>query len=462
MLKKKFSVIAVALALSACHSISAIDRPDVNYQENWQQQAAFADAATLDKEWWQHFKSPELSRLIDEALKNSPDLEIAAQRVVQAELQMNSAGSSLFPSLSLSANTGETRSRSSGSSWNDSESSRVSLGANYEVDLWGRVSASIRSAEASFLAQRYDYEASRLSLLSGVANAWFQWLSLQQRVKTAEENIKIAQRLFQVVEARYRNGAATAADVSRQRVSLLNQETALQPLALQERQTRAALAILVGKEPYPFELSQEPLLELSIPEVAAGVPSELISRRPDLAASEAQLQAADANVKVARAALYPSLQLSASLGRSSNDLLSLSGSTDSIGVSAGLTQTIFDRGRLRNQVKTSESQRIALLEQYRKAIYTALYEVQDALDKTEVYKLQEEQLDAIAVETERTLRLTEVRYREGRDDLTTLLDAQRSLFQLQDQRVQMRQARLNAALDLYKALGGGWQQEKEE
>ena len=131
-----------------------------------------------------------------------------------------------------------------------------------------------------------------------------------------------------------------------------------------------------------------------------------------------------------------------------------------MGWSVSLAQTLFDGGRLRNQVKLSESQRISLLEQYRKAIYTALQEVDDALDRTAVNAEQEQRQAEIVTQAQRTLRLTEVRYREGSDDLLALLDAQRSLFQAQDQLAQQRQARLTAAVDLYKALGGGWQQEE--
>lgn len=459
MLYKIGGSLALVLLLQACHSIPAIERPDIEFAQQWQAAASQDEQSAVDPLWWRQFSSPQLDRLVDDALENSPDLRVAAQRVIQAELQMNNAGSSLFPSLSASASTGASEARSSGVDWRRSDSSRVSLGASYEVDLWGRVSATMASAEAGFQAQQYDYEASRLSLVSGVASAWFQWLTLQQRLHTAQENLRIAERIQQLVDVRYRNGVATAADISRQKISVLNQQATLEPLALQERQTRAALAVLSGHEPYPFTLDDsETLLALTLPEQTVSVPSSVLTRRPDLAALEAQLQAADADVAAARAALFPALQLSLSAGRSSADLLSLSGGSDSVGITASLAQTLFDRGRLRNQVRISESQRIALLEQYRKAIYTALQEVDDALDRIQVYAVQEQQQQHILDETERTLRLTEVRYREGSDDLTTLLDAQRSFFQAQDQLVQQRQSRLDAIVDLYKALGGGWQQ----
>jgi multidrug efflux system outer membrane protein len=204
------------------------------------------------------------------------------------------------------------------------------------------------------------------------------------------------------------------------------------------------------------------LLDLALPDVGEGIPADLLTRRPDLASVEAQLQAADADVAAARAALLPSVQLTASVARSSAALFSLSPPADSMSWSLGLAQTLFNGGRLRNQVKLSESQRVALVEQYRKSILTALQEVADAFDRRSVSAEQEIRQQEILLEAERTLRLIEARYREGSDDLLNLLESQRTVFQARDQLVQQRQARLEAAVDLYLALGGGWKVSGEQ
>lgn len=447
------------LLLTACHTITSVERPSIGFSERWENASESSAAIQINRDWWASFESPQLNQLIADALQQSPDLRIAAERVCQAELQMNSAGASLFPALSLSGSSGATRNRDADADWQTGESSRVSLSASYEVDLWGRVSAQVSAAEASFKASEFDFESARLSLTGGVATGWFQWLALQQRINTALENLRIAQRVYDIVEVRYRNGAATAADLARQRTNLLTQSAALLPLELQGRQTRAALAVLVGQIPQGFALADESIMNLSLPQITASVPSDVIFHRPDLASVEAQLQAADADVAAARAALLPSVQLTASAGKATAALLSLSNANDTVGWSASLAQTLFDGGRLRNQVKLGESRRVALVEEYRKAIFIAVQEVDDALDRTRVNALQEQSQEDIVEQAWRTLRLTEARYREGSDDLLALLDAQRSLFQAQDQLAQQRQARLNAAVDLYKALGGGWQLE---
>lgn len=453
-------LVASIMTMTACHSIQRVERPAFDVPQEVQNAAAeIVPSVEIEKDWWASFQSPQLNQLIELAHQQNPDLRIAAERVRQAELQMRIAGASLFPSFNISGSTGSGRSRFDGGEWQKNESSRLGLGASYEVDLWGRVSADINAARANFNASQYDQVASELSINGAVANAWFQWLVLQQRIATAQENLRIAERTSQIVEARYRNGVATASEVSRQRTNLLSQQSSLIPLQLQARQSRAALALLVGESSLNFVLpneNAEQLMSLNVPEISAGIPADLLTRRPDLASAEAQLQASDANVAAARAALLPSVQLTGSASRGSPFLFSLAQPTDTLSWSLSLAQTLFSAGRIRNQVALSESQRVTLVERYRANILTAVQEVNDALDRRAVAAELEQRQMEVLKEAERTLQLVEARYREGRDDLLSLLDAQRTVFQARDQLAQQRLDRLRAAVDLYLALGGGW------
>ncbi len=410
----------------------------------------------IQSDWWNAFAAPELAQLIEQAVNGSADLAIAAERVRQAELTMRNAGASLFPSLSGGASTSDRYSDPAGGSGSSAGTSGLSLSASYEVDLWGRLAANVQGATASLQASRYDLQTARLSVASGVANAYFQVIALRVRLAIAQENLAIAERVFKVVQARYNNGAASALDLSRQRTTVLGQRAAIEPLQVQERQTVAALAILLGRYPQGFQITGVPLNALAVPAVAAGLPSELLLRRPDLASAEAQLLAADADVAATRAALLPSIQLSGSTGLASTALLSLANPTFSLGLTASVAQTLFDGGRLRNQVLISESQRRVLLESYRQSIHVALKEVEDSLANIARNRSQEAVQLAIRDEAQRSLRLAELRYREGVDDLLSTLDAQRTLFSAQDSLAQQRLARLTSAVDLYKALGGGW------
>lgn len=443
-----------ALALSGCATPIERTRPAIELPARWTEASTVSD--TLQRDWWRGFRSAELDGLIDAAQSSSPTLAIAGERVEQAEILVRSAGATLFPSVGIAGGSGAQRSDPSGASARTSKSTNVSLGVSYEVDLWGRLAAGVQGAESSLAASRYDLESARLSLTTGVANAYFQVLALRMRLVIARENLAIAERVFRIVDARYRNGAASALDVSRQRITVMTQRATIEPLEVQERQTVSALAVLLGRTPQTVQVASRSFDDLALPEVGAALPSELLVRRPDLASAEAQLAGADADVAAARAALLPSLSLSASAGVASASLLSLANPATTLGLTASLAQTLFDGGRLRNQVALGESARRQLVESYRAAVYTALKEVEDALGNAVRHRGQEQAQLAIRDEAQRSLRLAELRYREGADDLTSVLDAQRTLFSSLDQLAQLRLARLTAALDLYKALGGGW------
>lgn len=428
--------------------------------EKWDE--AGATAQQPEPTWWTGFNSAELEQLIAIALAESPDMTIAAERVRQAEAAVRSAGSSLFPSLSFDASSGSRRTTPDSGSATTSDSSSAGLGVSYEVDLWGRIGAGKRSAQASLEGSRYDQETARLTLTTGVANAYFQVLATRARLQVARNNLAIAERLMRIVDVRYRNGSASALDLSRQTTAVLSTRAAVPPLEVQERQTLSALAILLGRQPQGFalgsgSLNPEKIGDLAIPEIGVGVPSELLTRRPDLASNEAQLRAADANLDAARAALLPSVRLSGSGGLSTAELFALSDPTRSLGLTGSLAQTIFDGGRLRSQVTISESQRRQLLESYRASILIALKEVEDALSNAERYRHQEIAQIAIRDESARSLRLAELRLREGADEMSTVLEAQRTLYSAEDQLAQLRQSRLSSAVDIVKAAGGGWQ-----
>lgn len=446
--------LTVAFTLTGCATPVDRTRPVVDLPAAWNESSPGRSA--LQRDWWREFQSAELAQLIDAAQAGSPTLAIAAERVQQAELLVRSAGATLFPSVGVGGGTGAQRSDPSGDRARTSKSTDVSLGVSYEVDLWGRLAAGVQGAEAALAASRYDLETARLSLTTGVANAYFQVLALRMRLVIARENLRVAERVFKIVDARYRNGAASALDLSGQRITVLTQRATLEPLEVQERQTVTALAVLLGRTPQTLQVEARSFDGFAIPEVGAALPSELLVRRPDLASAEAQLAGADADVAAARAALLPSVSLSGSAGLASASLLSLANPATSLGLTASIAQTLFDGGRLRNQVALSESARRQLVESYRDAIYAALKEVEDALGNAVRHRGQEQAQLEIRDEAQRSLRLAELRYREGADDLTRVLDAQRTLFSSLDQLAQLRLARLTAALDLYKALGGGW------
>lgn len=448
--------IGAALALGACATGGNPPAPASAMPDAWGEPGA-PNAVAPARDWWRSFGSAELSGLVDAALHASPDMAIAAERVRQAEAQVRIAGSTLFPVLNFSAASARRETRPQGGSWSGDDSSSAALSASYEIDLWGRNASGVRAAESSLRASRYDQETVRLTLVSGVASGYFQLLSLRGRLAVARENLAIAERVFKVVDARARNGAVSALDVARQQAAVLAQRAALPPLELQERQTLVALAILLGRQPQGFDAAASNVSAVLVPRIAAGIPAQLLVRRPDLASAEAQLAAANANVAAARAALLPSISLTGSAGLASEVLLNfLNAPAAAWSIGAALAQPIFNGGRLRAQVDAAASRERELVENYRKAVLAALADVEDALAAGGRSSAQELLQEQVVAQARRALKLAEIRYREGADDLLSALDAQRTLFQAEDQLAQIRLSRLQASVGLFKALGGGW------
>jgi len=451
---------AAALAvvgLGACATVGEPPSGRLAMPLAWTESGA-ADAVVLTRDWWNGFGSAELTELVAAAVGANPDLAIASEHVRQAEAQVRIAGAALFPALNLSAATALRETRVQGGSWTRENSSIAALAATYEIDLWGGNAAGVRSAESTLSATRFDQETVQLTLVAGVASGYFQVLSLRGRIATGREDLVIAERVLKVVEARTRYGAASPLDLARQQEAVLTLRAAIPPLELQEVQTLYALATLVGTPPEGFNIAGASVTGLGVPRAGPGLPANLLVRRPDLASAEARLAAANANVAVARAALLPNISLTGSAGLASNLLINfLNSPTAALGLGAALLQPIFDGGRLRGQVDVATSSERELVEAYRKSILAALADVEGALAAGGRTADQEALQAQVVAQARIALRLSEIRYREGVDDLLVLLDTQRTLFQALDQLAQIRLSRLQASISLFKALGGGWE-----
>ncbi|WP_153110210.1 efflux transporter outer membrane subunit [Propionivibrio limicola] len=451
---------ALALQLGACTIHEPTSLPRMQLPEKWSESVPTGAALTgVEADWWKGFASTELNRLVDIALKDNPDLLISAERIRQAEIALGITQASRLPNVGLSAGSSQSRRTPDGESTTRTEASSLGVSVSYEVDLWGKIAANVAAGEASLKSTRFDYEASRLSLIASVASVHFQSLTASERLRIAQENLSLAQRILAIVEARHRNGIATRLDVSQQRTTVLSAQAALIPLAVQVRQLHSALALLLGQIPQQAAFADEELSRLSIPVIAPEMPPALLTRRPDIAAAEATLAANDANVAAARAALLPSASLSLSGSLSSAVLLDLASPTRSVSTALSLAQNIFDGGKLRLQTESARSQRAVQIITYSKTVRTALKEVDDGLGNIEKSERQEAAQQAVLEQSSRSLRLAGLQYREGTGQLLSVLEAQKTVFSARDQLATLRLARLQAVIDLSKALGGGWRNE---
>jgi NodT family efflux transporter outer membrane factor (OMF) lipoprotein len=451
------SLLTAAL-LSGCDVGPDYQHPTVAAPEAWREPTE-ARAAWPSDDWWRGFGSPQLDGFIAEAQRENYDLGAAVARVKQADALVRVAGAPLLPSVEATGGVSRQRELLPIGNGNRITFSEYQLGlqASYEIDFWGKNHASLDAAKATALASRYDRQVVELTIVSSVASTYFQALSLQDRLNVARDNLKTGEDTLAVIEGRQRLGTAMDLDVAQQETIVSGLRAAIPPLQEQLSQTIDALAILIGKPPEQVEISPTPLMQLQLPAVAPGIPSELLARRPDVARAEAELISANANIKVARAQFYPSVNLTAAGGFASLALSSfLSPEATVFNAVASAVQPIFEGGALEGQLEFSEARYEELLQDYRGAVISAFSNVEDSLAATQRTSEQQSYQDTTVAQARRSYEIAEARYRVGLTDLLTVLNTENALFPAEDEAVQVRLAHMQALVSLFNALGGGW------
>ncbi|MBV4474175.1 efflux transporter outer membrane subunit [Pseudomonas botevensis] len=462
-MKPRLSLLTVCLLLSACGS--PVQRPDSGLQPpaTWQSPHG-ASVARIDPQWWKQFGSPELDRLIEQARVGSFDLAAAMARVRQAQAGTVIAGGSQLPEVKGGANANRQKLlRGNGYSQLDADSSNkavdyfdANLSASYEIDFWGGKRASRDSAQFALQASEFDRATVELTLLSSVANTYAQALSLREQSRIAELNLANAQNVLTLVQTRFDSGSATALELAQQKSLVAAQQRQLPLVQQQAQDALISLAALLGRPVQELAASAEPFDRLQWPTIAAGVPSDLLNHRPDIARAEAQLAAAEADVKVARAAMLPSVTLTAQLGSGANQFDDMLRSPF-YNLTAGLVAPIFNNGRLGAERDKATARQEELLETYRGAIINGFADVEKALNGIRGLDAQRQWQSEELRQAQTAFDIAQSRYQAGAADLLTVLETQRTLYSAQDLNVQLRLSRLQASVALYKALGGGWQ-----
>jgi multidrug efflux system outer membrane protein len=409
-----------------------------------------------DPYWWRGFNSAELDRLMAAATTGAFDIASAAARVRQADAQARIAGAALLPAVTGGLDTGR---RQTGGGNRRTTSYDATLSASYELDFWGLNRNNADAAAFAARASRFDAVTVMLTTQASLANTYFDILSTREQLRVQTENLQAARRILTVIRAQVAAGTATGLDLAQQETLVAQQEAQIPSLRQSISQSTNALGVLLGIPPEQVAVATDGLEQLLIPSTSPGLPSELLARRPDVLFAEAQLAAANADVAAARAALLPSVTLSASGGFSSAVLGTLLRPEAQVwSLAASLTQSIFDGGARRGQVALSEAQAEELVIAYRRAIVTALADVEDALVALRETTAQEALRQEAATLAARAAGIAVAQLRAGTINLITLLNTQQSLFSARVSLVEARLARLQAAVGLFRALGGGWQQ----
>jgi multidrug efflux system outer membrane protein len=424
--------------------------------------AAIAEAALPSLDWWRGFRSRELTEIIEQAREANLDIAAAVARIVQADATARTSGAALLPSVTLDSSA--TRSRASRSSASSSSSGgsetnnlQGTLSASYEIDFWGKNRSALRAAEQSAVASRFDWEVVGLSTVVSTANAYFNLLAAQDRLNAARQNLASANRVLDLIKQRVNAGTASALETAQQESTVNTQRATIPPLEQTVVQNRNALAVLLARSPESVRVRGGSLRAISYPRVTPGLPSELLTQRPDIRKAEAKLASANANVENARAQMLPSISLTAEGGYQSAILKTLLRPESALfSLSAGLTQPIFDGGSLQGNLDLKKGLQDELLQNYRKAVISGFSDVENALDGIRQTAIRERVLADVVNSSQRAFDISEQRLREGTTDMVTVLQTQQTLYSAVDSQIQARLSRVQAIVTLYEALGGGW------
>lgn len=457
--------LSALLPLAACSVAPVYERPALPAMP-----AAFKEAGALwqpaqpadaiDRgEWWTLFQDDELNRLAAQVQLSNQNIAAAVAAYDQAQALVREQGAALLPSVNLTGS--ETRSGGEGSARRGT-TAQAALGASWAPDLWGRLGSTVSGARASAQASQADLASARLSAVGSLVAAYFQLREADAEIALLQEIDQAYQRSLQITRNRYEAGVAPASDVQQARTQLANAQADLATVRQNRARYEHAIAVLTGVPPGSFSLPPATWVA-RVPQVPAAVPSELLQRRPDIASAERAVAAANAQIGVQRAAYYPSLSLSASLGRSGSsvaDLFSASGALWSLGLSAA--QTVFDGGAIAARVDEARAARDARAASYRQTVLTAFQGVEDQLTTIRALQTQE----PLRQEAVTAARLTETqlqnRYRAGQASYTDVVTAQIAALTARRTLLQLQVSRQLAAAALVQALGGGWQAPWEE
>ena len=430
-------------------------------------QAASAQPLWPEPDWWQKLGTPELSDFLVQAHSANRDLAAAVARVMEARAQTTIQRAALFPQLNLQAQGLRSAPGSidstSGLSSAPTNSFGLSLGASYEVDIWGLARSNLRAAEETLKSARFAQQAVALSLTANVANAYFSVLALRTRIAIANEDITAINGILSIIKLKVSTGTSSHLDLAQEQAQMESVEAELPQLEEQELETRVALAVLLGEPPERLEVRTPTAETIRPPLVTPGLPSDLLIRRPDVAEAEANLASAHANLDAARAAFLPQFALSGSGGFASAAIGTLlHGPSAAWDYGGSLLQTVFDGGKLRGQAALARATQEELIASYQLAVLNAYADVETALGQVKNYSAAEDHLTREVDAAREAFQISQLQYRQGATELLTVLQSQQTLFSAEDQLAQITLARVQGIVHLYEALGGGWVEQASE
>lgn len=455
-------LLAFALLLSGCKLTPDYERPDLGAPEAWRARAIEGESIA-NLPWWEIYDDATLTSLIERALEQNQDLAIAMARMQEADYLVTFTRAEQFPFLDVFGSAGRGRS-SRKAVPGASTTNNFALGANlsFEIDLWRRFARATEAARADLLATEAAYRTVTIGLVARVARDYLLLRDLDTREEIAIRTAEGRRRRLEIVRARFEKGTEARIDVNQAEVQLAIAEASIAQFRRRVAQTEHSLRVLLGSYPGPIPRGER-FAFATWPIVPAGLPSDLLKRRPDVVEAEQRLMAETARVGVAQALRFPSLSLTAQLSAVADDLTDLN-STDAgqWNVMAGIAQPIFNSGRLKAQMKAQRARAEQAQHAYVGVVQNAFREVEDALVAIETFQNEHAARRRQVAAAASAARLSRARYDGGVVDYLEVLDSERSLFDAELAESSVRRQALTSLVDLYAALGGGWQDDEAD
>ncbi len=452
--------IATAVIVASCTMGPDYQRPEIPVPETYRSSTA-PGASIANLQWWELFDDTVLVTLIETALANNHELAIAISRIEEARAALGFVRADQFPNVNGAAGASRGNTIPGADRINDNFVLAADL--SFEIDLWGKLRRSTESARAELLATVEARNVVTITLISDVASLYMLLLDLDHRVDIAQRTVETRRDSLGIIEARFDRGIVPLLDVNQAQIELADARAELAALERQRSLAENALSVLLGRNPGPVERGHLGIAStLNIPGIPAGLPSDLLERRPDIREASQRLAAQTARIGVAEALRFPSLSLTGSLGLVSNDLSGfLSSDNKAWGIGADLLGPVFDAGRGKARVEAERARTEQLLNVYQLTVLRAFQDVDDALVEINTYREEAEARDEQVRAASSAARLSRARYDGGVTSYLEVLESERSLFRAELLASSTRRAQVVAIISLYKALGGGWIMEEE-
>jgi NodT family efflux transporter outer membrane factor (OMF) lipoprotein len=460
-------LVASALLLSGCMVGPDYVKPSAPTTDAYKENEGWRIAQPSDHlprgTWWEVFNEPELDRLEEQVASANQDLKVAEARLREARAAVRFNRAALFPTISTSAGVSSIHGSAnrpflpSGINTGSSGDFLLSLDMSYEVDLWGRVRRTVKAAQREAQATAADLETARLSLQAELAMDYFELRAADAQQRLLDQTVQAYSEALKLTLNRFQGGAAPKSDVAQAQTQLDTTRVLATDVAEQRAQFEHAIAVLIGTPPATFNLPPRPLAARP-PDIPVGLPSQLLERRPDIAAAERRVAAANEQIGIARAAYYPTVMLNASVGFESASAGSLlKGSSLLWAVGTSLTQTLFDGGRRRATSDAARAAYEATVASYRQTTLSAFQQVEDNLAALRVLEQEAEQQRRAVASSQQSLELFTNRYKGGVDTYLQVITAQTAALANQRNEIDILRRRMDASILLVKAVGGGFE-----